>query len=374
MRSKLLIKLILMSILGGMIIAACEGQSASPSDEVAEPSTPKSEGFSVTDALNRTVTFDQPPERIAMPGKGVIMLADALYAFPKTASRLVVITKTDQGSGNFTAAIDPDYGSKTILEGDAGVEPVAAVQPDVVLLKSYLAEKLGKQFETLGIPVVYLDFETPEQYERDLITLGQIFQNEARANELVTFFQDRVDSISSRVDDLGEDQKPRVLILYYTDRDGEVAFNVPPLTWMQAILVQTAGGYPVWQEVDLGNGWTKVNFEQIAAWDADQVYIVAYHNDVEEVVSGLKDDPQWQALRALQQDQLYAFPVDFYSWDQPDTRWILGLSWLATKMHPDRFSDIDIMQETRDFYQVLYSLDDAAFEEIILPKLRGDIP
>jgi hypothetical protein len=50
-------------------------------------------------------------------------------------------------------------------------------------MKSSQAEKFGAPIEALNIPVVYLDFETPEQYPRDLAILGQIFGNDARAQE-----------------------------------------------------------------------------------------------------------------------------------------------------------------------------------------------
>jgi iron complex transport system substrate-binding protein len=168
--------------------------------------------------------------------------------------------------------------------------------------------------------------------------------------------------------------KPHVLLLYYSDKEGSVAFNVPPLGWIQSVMVEMGGGQPVWKDAQLGSGWTKVNLEQIAAWDADQVYVMAYTKDSGEVVEQLKADPQWQALRAVKQGQLYAFPGDYYSWDQPDPRWILGLTWLAAKIHPDRFSDLNMDQEIRTFYRELYRMDDAAFEKYIRPNFFGDLP
>jgi iron complex transport system substrate-binding protein len=117
-----------------------------------------------------------------------------------------------------------------------------------------------------------------------------------------------------------------------------------------------------------------VTLEQIAAWDADQIFIISYNKNPSEVVASLKTDPQWQALRATQQSHLYAFPGDLYSWDQPDARWILGLSWLATRLHPDRFTQLDIVQEARQFYQTLYGLNAQFFEKNVRPTFKGDLP
>ncbi|MCC6803277.1 MAG: ABC transporter substrate-binding protein, partial [Anaerolineae bacterium] len=249
-----------------------------------------------------------------------------------------------------------------------------AAQPDLVLLKSSSAESLGGPLEALGIPVVYVEFETPEQYERDLTNLGLIFQNEARAEEIIAFFQERVDGIAETLAPVTEEEKPGVLLLYYNDRDGVVAFNVPPTTFIQTWSVEAAGGAPVWLDAELGRSWTTVTLEQIAAWDADQIFIVSYFKPVAEVLAALEADPQWQALRATQDGTLYGFPGDYYSWDQPDARWILGLEWLTKTINPELFADLDLQQEIRTFYSDLYHLDDAAYTESVEPYLPADVP
>ena len=138
-----------------------------------------------------------------------------------------------------------------------------------------------------------------------------------------------------------------MLLLYRTERDGDVAFNAPPAGWMQTALVRLAGGRPVWTESALGKGWTKVGFEQIAAWNADRILMVAYSDDVESVRARLSADPQWRGLRAVKQGRLASFPGDLHSWDQPTTRWILGLLWLAEEPRPERLRGLDIRAEAR---------------------------
>lgn len=331
-------------------------------------------GFSVTDALGRTIEFESPPQRVVQAGRAGIMLVDSMYLFPGTLDRLVAMPEIMQGAGSFSAVIDPDYEEKARFTNDVGPEQVAATQPDVVLLKTFMQESLGKPLEELGIPVVYLEFETPEQYQRDLMTLGALFQDVETAERLTAYYQAGVDRVADPLAGLPESEKPDVLMLYYNDSDGEVAFNVPPLGWMQTLLVETAGGVPAWKDAQLGNGWSKVNFEQISAWNPDQIYIISYWSNADDVVAGLKENPEWQALRAVQEGEIYSFPADYYSWDQPDVRWLLGLNWLATKIHPDLFADLDILQVTRAFFRDLYGMDDAAFETHIAPYLRGDLP
>ncbi len=340
----------------------------------AAPSTSSSGGsFTVNDALGREITFEQAPQRIVLAGKALFMVADAIYLFPEAGQNIVALGSTGQGSGNFIPMIDPTFADKISLASDAGAEQIAAAQPDCVIMKSSNAEKLGKPLEELKIPVVYLDFETPDQYERDLASLGQLFQNPDRAAEVAAFYQGKVDSISQTVSSLTDDQKPRTLILYYNEKDGAIAFNVPPLSWMQTLIVQTAGGNPVWADANPVDSWTKVSLEQVAAWNPDIIFIVAYFNPVDDVVASLKADPQWQALDAVKNDKIFGFATDVYSWDQPDTRWILGLTWVAGKLHPDLFPDLDMAKEAQTFYQELYGIDEATFQKDLQPLMSGDI-
>ena len=349
-------------ILASLVLAACT--TVAPT---AEPST----AITVTDALGRTVTLPQPPGRIVLAGRGVALIADSVYLFPNAASLVAAVSNTSQGTGEpFLAAVDPDFPAKVQFETNVGAEQVAAARPDLVILKSYLQESLGTPLEALGIPVVYLDLETPEQFTRDLATLGILLQQPDRAAELAAYYRDAVAAVQAPLQDLPADGKPRVLLLYYTDRDGEVAFNVPPAAWLQTLMVDMAGGTPAWSDIELGSGWTKVSFEQIAAWDADRIFIIRYTGSAAEVVDQLAADPQWQELRAVQAGGLTAFPRDYYSWDQPNPRWILGLQWLAAELHPQAFPQFKLADSARQFFRFAYRLDDSAFDRFITPSME----
>ncbi|HEX7555513.1 MAG TPA: ABC transporter substrate-binding protein [Leptolinea sp.] len=328
--------------------------------------------FTVTDALGREVKFSRAPQNIILAGKSVFMLADAIYAFPEGAQRIKAIADRSQSSMAFLPIIDPKFNDKPKLAGDAAAEQIAPLKPDLVILKSSTHEKLGKPIEALGIPVVYLDLETPEQYQRDLKTLGAILQNPARADELINVYNKHTGEISDKVKNVSADKKPKVLLLYYNDKDGAVAFNIPPASWIQTTLVKTAGGNPVWEKANTGSGWTQVNFEQIAAWDADQIYIIAYSADIDKAMATLKADVQWQALRAMKDGKVYGFPNDFYSIDQPDPRWYIGLSWLAAKINPDLYPNFKMEDEIIKFYKQVFNIEESVVREKVLTRMKGD--
>lgn len=353
-------------VLVSLLLGACgSSPTAVPTDSPA--------GVSLTDALGRTVAFETLPQRIVIAGKSSLTIVDALYLFPATSERLVGLVVGKQPVGDFVSLVDPTWEQKTTLAPDAGPEQIAPLEPDVVLLRSFMADSLGRPLEELGIPVVYLDLETPEQYFRDVAVLGQMMGDPVRAETIKDYYQSRLDSVQQAVSALGDDQKPRVLLVQYSEQGGEVGLNVPSATWLQTMEVELAGGAPVWREAAPGGGWTMVNFEQIAAWDPDQILVVSYKADSAQVVEKLKANPQWQALQAVQDEAIHGFPGDIFSWDQPDPRWILGVTWLASKMHADRFPDLDMEREAVQFFSQMYGMDREAVEGSILPTLKGNV-
>jgi iron complex transport system substrate-binding protein len=354
------------ALLIGLLLGACG------STPTAVP-TEAPIGLTLTDALGRTVTFDAPPQRLVVAGKSNLTVAETLYLFPEAKERLVGLVVGKQPIGDFLSLVDPTWDQKTHLAADAGPEQIAPLNPDVVLLRSFTADTLGRALEELDIPVVYFDLETPEQYFRDVAVLGQLLGNAARAEAIQAFYQSRLDRIEQGLADLNDEQKPRVLLVQYSEQGGEVALNVPPTAWLQTTEVELAGGAPVWKEAAQAGGWTVVNFEQIAAWDPDQIFVVSYQADAAQVVADLKANPQWQALHAVQSGAIYGFPGDIFSWDQPEPRWILGVTWLAGKIQPDHFPGLDMRQEAVEFFSQMYGMDGEAFEASILPALKGSV-
>lgn len=377
-------------LLAGIMVAACTQTTTPPTSMVkaslptevrasheptstTEPVTVEpNTSVALTDGLGRELTFETHPERIAVAGRAAQLLLYSVYLFPEADERIVAMEQRMQRDMSMIPLVDANFEEKVQFERDVGAEGIAPVQPEAVLMKSYLADSLGTPLETLGITPVYFDLETPEQFFRDLKSLGALFGNPERAESIQDYYQARLDNLEELLEGLDEAERPKVLLLQYSDRGGEVAFNVPSASWLQTEMVKLAGGEPVWLEAAQGGGWTVVNIEQIAAWDPDMIFIVNYFEDPSEVVADLQADPTWSILRAVQGGMMYAFPGDYLSWDQPDPRWILALQWLASRIQPERTASLDIHEEFFSFYQELYELESEVIEKEIVPLLSGD--
>lgn len=308
------------------------------------------------------------PSRIALGGKAVVMVADAAYLFPQAPERVVAVAGADQGLGVFLSAIDPGYAAKPVLDRAAGAEAYATLRPDLVVLKRAMKKNLGPSLDALGIKQLYLDLETPEDYMKDIAALGEAFGDRARAAAVTDYYNTALRSVAAKTGSISAGDRPRVLVLQAGAAGG---YEVPPASWMQTILAERAGGSPVWKGANPGSGWARVGIEQIAAWDPQAIFVVSYREPSAAVAARLAAEPALASIAAVKGKKVLGFPQDFYSWDQPDTRWILGLEWMAKTLYPDRFASLSIKAEVERFFSFCYGMNHARYEAVVAPKVKG---
>jgi len=326
-----------------------------------------------TDAAGISVNLSEYPQRIVIEGKQTQMIADFFYLFPDQSSKIVGMQKKMQTADNFLLVIDPAAANKLNLEENASAEQVASLKPDLVILKTSMKENLSGGLAAINIPMVYMDYENPNQFTREITNLGIILNQQQRATEINTLFSNWEKQVTTKVADLPAEKKPKVLVMQYSDKNGTVAFSVPSSSFLQTATIEMAGGIAMWKNEVKGSGWNTVGLEQIAAWDPDMIFVINYSVNSKETVRKLYADSNWKQIRAVKTNHLYGFAGDFISWDQPDPRWVLGLNWLGNKIHPDlvAFNTEKIVSQ---FYSDFYKINSSIVNEKIIPLLKGDLP
>ncbi len=310
----------------------------------------------VMDGLGRELSFDDLPEDIIVAGKATTLILDSLYLFPEAKTKISAIENRSQNFSLFLELVDTQYPEKMILPREVGVEELASRKPDLIVLKQSMAEKLGQPLIELGFQVFYIDMETPDAFLAEIQSLGAFLGNVKRATEISLFYQNQMIEIKNIISQIDLKEYPSVLLLQASDKEGTTSFSVPPANWLQTNMVERAGGIPVWKESMLGEGWETVTFEQIAVWNPDLIFIVNYSGDARQIVSNLYSSDLWVGLSAVTNNKLYPFGEDFVSWDQPDSRWILGLHFLAVKIHPELFEEEYLNEKIYLFFSEMYGL------------------
>ena len=66
------------------------------------------------------------------------------------------------------------------------------------------------------------------------------------------------------------------------------------------------------------------------------------------------NDPALVSVSAIKNKNVYIFPSTLGWWDFPLPQSMLGIIWLATVLHPETFSDIDMLSLANETYTFMY--------------------
>jgi len=110
----------------------------------------------------------------------------------------------------------------------------------------------------------------------------------------------------------------------------------------------SAGGVNV--AADLTGWMPEVSAEQLLQWNP-HVVILLSGVSVDEVLN----DPKLASLSAVKARRVYALPES--GWDFSSPRALFCIEWLASKLYPERFADVDIEAEADEFYQNVFGVD-----------------
>ncbi len=115
----------------------------------------------IIDSAGQTLKLDKLPQRIVVVGRGPYMSLHLLYMFPEACERLVGMEKKGSSVSDFLPLVDPEFGNKQIIEQNPGPEQVAALKPDLVIMKGNMVDKLGQSLAQVGIPTLYVCWRRP---------------------------------------------------------------------------------------------------------------------------------------------------------------------------------------------------------------------
>ena len=178
------------------------------------------------------------------------------------------------------------------------------------------------------------------------------------------------DLVQERVADIPDEERQRAFFLYqYSETNlltsGKLFFGQ---WWADAIGVKNVA-----EELSTDNS-VAVNMEQIYAWNPSLIFITNFTTaDAAALYDTTVGTYDWSVVDAVQNQRVYKMPLGMYRSYTPGVDTPVTLLWLAKTAYPALFEDIDIIEETKTYYQEVFgiTLTDAQAESIFNPVAQA---
>ena len=323
----------------------------------------------IVDALGRNVALKAPAQRIVL---GFNYEEYTAIAGPAGWDRVVGFSKAFWSGWRpaiYARYMKPiprlaqltDVGNTE--DNNFSLETVLSLRPDLVILAEWsfktLAEQV-KQIETLGIPVMVIDYnaEIPERHVASTIALGHATGNEERARTLAALYTDKLADIARRIGSAAVKPKAYVEL----GQGGADAVGNTYWTGMWGRLLEFAGADNI-AAGRIPGAWAPLNPEFVLAANPDAIFIAgsSWLGRPNAVLTGFDADiattrarlapyakrKGWPELTAIRNGQLFAVEHGLCRalFDYTATYFI------AKQLYPEQFSDIDPVGELRRYHE-----------------------
>ena len=324
--------------------------------EIAEPeATPKM----VTDMAGRQVIIPATVNKIAVGFPALNQLVAMLGGVDKLVCQDYYI-----GGVAWFVKLYPQISDLPIgfLSTGANIETLAQLKPDVVFIGTG-NEALASQLEELGIVSVMVMFSDPFTLKQGVNLIGTALGQNGleKAQKFTEYYDKNVYKVTSTIATIPHAGRPKV---YYAasgilNTEGQNTF---PQTW-----IETGGGINVAAENGISGGFKDVTMENLIQWDPD--YIVCRDAPFKE---SILSDARWANITAVKTGQVLIMPKGVYGWGVRSGEEALMVLWIAKLLHPDKFPDLDMVQETKYFYETFhdYTMTDDEANSILYPTVK----
>jgi iron complex transport system substrate-binding protein len=312
----------------------------------------------VTDITGRVVTIPARVNRVADPwhaNNGMVLMMGA-------ADKIVATTAQARKQPWFRKLFPPIAQVPAAFNdaGDVNIETLIAARPDVVLMAyGGTLPRWKATADTYGIPV----FMMPNTSLADLKTTarmtGEVLgpREAGRAAEWIRYFDDNIRRVTAVTSRLPASERPKVL--------HTATGTILTIDGVKTVIddwITVAGGV---NAATVVSNARPVSMEQIAAWNPDVIIVGTAPN--EENRRAILSDRRWSQIKAVKTGRVFVNPSGVYLWDRHSAEAALQVLWAAKTLHPERFNDLDLKKETKDFYAKFfnYTLTDVEYNAIM---------
>lgn len=298
-------------------------------------------GIEITDMVGREVTIPGQVERVVTTYTPATQFIMALGA----QDRLVAGSSGLPNQPIFKMIHPqieqlPRVGSKN---KGVNLEAIIEVDPDLVIMFPHGdGLETADRLQELGIPALVIKPESFRQIRAANRLLGQALGLEEKAEQIDREYQ-RILELVEPVRQLPRSRRKRV---YFANSQ---LLDTVGAGILQTDLIELAGGINPAKEVK--EGFIEASPEQLIEWNPGVIIVSQFYR---EELDNLKQKPGYQSVAAFANNKIYRIPSNLEPWDYPSPSSALIVVWLAHRLYPEEFAELDISEVVDQFYKILY--------------------
>ena len=274
------------------------------------------------------IVIDHDDEKVVIPAKvkravvvGVWPLPSVITIFLGSPDKLVGIPPASIGAAKagLLGELFPSYlniDSHFLANDTLNVEEVLALKPDVVFTTAHRSQQ-KEEIKKAGLTAVAVsvnkwNYNILDTYDGWIDVLSQVFPENDKKDAVSAYSRKAYETIQSRVSSVPERDRKKVLFLF---------------TCNEKTIVTSGKRF-------FGQFWC----------DA-----VGAKNVAEEVGA--------ENSNAVQNRTVYKMPLGTYRSYTPSADTPVTLYWIAKKVYPELFGDIDVEKEVKAYFKDMYDID-----------------
>ncbi len=306
--------------------------------------------MTITDSLSRQVKIPYKINRLLSLEPEITRIVVSLDA----EERLVGLDYFMQHHDHLFHLISSRYSLLPVVSAasDAvNLEAVMQLKPQVIFVspsESHLPQNLQ---DKTGIPVVALSsMGRFANLLREIKLAGKILNREERAEELVTFFKEKVAFIKQEIARHKDINKPRIYLAFWSSLNRTPVYYEP---------VNLAGGINIAEGLIpqyFGSPGATVEVEKIIQWDPDIILVHGNYPPSQRTitVAEILQDSRLRSVKAIRERKVFYTFGYWYWWDPAQV--LLETYYLAKLFYPEIFSNLNLTQEGNAIYEKFYGL------------------
>lgn len=328
-------------------------------EQQTQEDTQSTDVIRVTDLAGREIELEKPAERIVdctgLRGSRVLVQMEAEDLLVGVTER---VNNAVGNKGMFTGTLHlisiaaPELAELPLIGtyNEPNIEVILGLEPDVILIGWGGAEQAESLMKQTGIPTVCIDRKNG-QFDYDIYEIvGKVIGKEAKAQELITYLEETMSVVTNVTSEIPQAEKKSLFFWVYPSTERSPMSNGVYDAFDYAGAINVASN-------DEGIALYEMTKEQIAAWDADFLFLQSYVGAGDGFVTpeNIKDDPIMQHTRAVENGNVYYLRGPKSDFDMAIEA--AEVFYVARLLYPEKFAELDVDKYCNEIFEKLYGVE-----------------